>query len=759
MTDASQHVVAMIGSYAPRRCGVGVFSHDMATAIAEHAGRGPLSDGRSVVVAAMDDRPEGYEYGPEVVVRINQHRREDYREAAEFLNHSKVDVVSLQHEYGLFGGQSGSYVFELLDRLDKPVVTTLHTVLAEPTAQQADVLRRICQRSECVAVMAERARCILREVYDVSGDAVRLIPHGVPDVPFGPTEPFKARFQADGRPTMLTFGLLSPGKSIEVALDALARVVPAHPNLVYIVLGVTHPGVKRESGESYRISLERRVVELGIEKNVAFHNRYVSIGDLREYLQAADIYATPYRNREQITSGTLAYAVACGKAVVSTPYWHAQELLADGRGRLVEFGDVEGFATAFRDLLGDTAERGRIQRAAYDYGREMVWPNVARQYAEVFRRAVQTYDERRAGLVRERKNLLRMSLPEVNLTHLFSMSDDTGILQHSIYATPDRRHGYSSDDVARAIIVCGMTWTLFGDQEVLPLMRTYLAFLNYAQVPETGRFRNFMTYDRRWLEEDGSDDCQGRVLWALGHLIAHAPEASAKQLAEKLFRASLKNFETIGSLRTWTFAILGLHYLLREHGEDGAARVALTRLAERLNAAVAEHESPDWPWPEETVKYDNGRIPQALIVAGYMLGRREMTDRGLRILRWLVDVQKSSDGHASFIGNRGWLRHGGARARFDQQPLEAAAMIGACKAAHRASGEVGWLAEMRRCFEWYLGRNEKGATLIDFRIGGCYDGLTEEGVNRNQGAESLLSWLLSLLTMHEMQTGDVLTVG
>jgi hypothetical protein len=245
----------------------------------------------------------------------------------------------------------------------------------------------------------------------------------------------------------------------------------------------------------------------------------------------------------------------------------------------------------------------------------------------------------------------------------------------------------------------------------------------------------------------------------LGHLIAHAPEASAKQLAEKLFRASLKNFETIGSLRTWTFAILGLHYLLREHGEDGAARVALTRLAERLNAAVAEHESPDWPWPEETVKYDNGRIPQALIVAGYMLGRREMTDRGLRILRWLVDVQRSPNGHASFIGNRGWLRHGGARARFDQQPLEAAAMIGACKAAHRASGEVGWLAEMRRCFEWYLGRNEKGATLIDFRIGGCYDGLTEEGVNRNQGAESLLSWLLSLLTMHEMQTGDVLTVG
>jgi len=707
----------------------------------------------------MDDRSEGYEYGPEVVVRINQHRREDYREAAEYLNHSKVDVALLQHEYGLFGGQAGGYIFELLDRLDKPVISTLHTVLAEPTAEQADVLRRVCQRSEGVVVMAERARRILRDVYDVSGDVIRLIPHGVPDVPFGPTEPFKARFQISGRPTMLTFGLLSPGKSIEVVLDALARVVPAYPNLVYIVLGVTHPGVKRESGESYRISLERRAVSLGIEKNVAFHNRYVSIGDLREYLQAADIYATPYGNRDQITSGTLAYAVACGKAVVSTPYWHAQELLADGRGRLVEFGDVDGFAEAFRDLLGDAAERQRMQRAAYDYGREMVWPNVARQYAEVFREASRTYNADRAGVAGEPKSLLRMSLPEVNLAHLVGMTDDTGILQHSIYATPDRHHGYASDDVARAMIVCGMTWTLFGEQKVLPLMRTYLAFLHYAQVPETSRFRNFMSYDRRWLEADGSDDCQGRVLWALGHLIAHAPEASARELAEQLFRSSLKNFESIDSLRTWTFAILGLHYFLREHAGDSAAQDSLTRLADRLYAAVAEGESPDWPWPEGTVTYDNGRIPQALIIAGYMLGRQELTDRGLRVLRWLVDVQTSSEGHVSFVGNRGWFRRGGPRATFDQQPLEAAAMIGACKAAYRASGEAGWLVEMRRCFEWYLGRNEKGATLIDFRSGGCYDGLTADGVNRNQGAESLLSWLLSLLIMHEMQTGDVLTVG
>ena len=759
MSELPHNVIAMIGSYVPRRCGIATFSHDLATAITEHVFQRPLSQVRDVVMIAMDDQAESYDYGPEVVVRINQHRREDYRNAAEVINNSKVNVVSLQHEYGLFGGDHGDYLFELLDRLEVPLVPTLHTILTQPSSRQLEVLRRICKQSSYVVVMADKARQILRDVYDVQEGKIRLIHHGVPDVPLGDTEPFKTRFNLSGRPTILTFGLLSPGKSIEVVLDALAKVVPDHPDLAYVVLGVTHPGVKRESGESYRISLERRAVELGIEKNVAFHNRYVSLEDLREYLQAADVYTTPYRGKEQITSGTLAYAVASGKPVVSTPYWHAEELLADGRGCLVEFGDVDGFAEAIRGLLGDIEKRERMRKAAYEYGREMIWPNVAHSYGEVYEEARRTFTETRAVASTGLKSLIRMSLPEVNLKHLRTMTDDTGMLQHSVYATPDRRHGYCSDDNARALIVVGMAWSLFQDQNVLPLMRIYLSFLHFAQVEGTGRFRNFMSYDRRWLEEDGSDDCQGRVLWALGHLIAHAPDPSAKELAESLFKRTVRNVETIQSLRSQAFAILGLHYYLREHAEDAATRAVLVKLAGRLNSSVSRSESSDWPWPEEIVTYDNGRLPQALIIAGYVLGDQAMVDHGLNLLRWLLEIQAGSNGSLSLIGNDGWYKRGGERALYDQQPLEAAALIGACKAAYRASEDAHWLAEMRRCFEWYLGRNEPGITLIDFKTRGCFDGLQAEGVNRNQGAESLLSWLLSLLIMHEMQTGDVPNVG
>lgn len=761
MLGPTRDVVAMVGSYVPRRCGIAVFTNDLATALSQHVYDRPLADAESVMITAMDDGQEGFAYGPEVALRINQHRREDYRRAAETLNDSRVTVVSLQHEYGLFGGEEGDYLLEFLDRLEKPVVSTLHTILTEPSPKQREVLSHLCRRSALIVVMAEKARQILREVYDVPDEKIRMIPHGVPDVPFCETEPFKSRFNLQGRPTILSFGLLSPSKSIEVILGALAKVVPEYSTLVYIVLGVTHPSVKRESGESYRISLERRAVELGIEKNVAFHNRYASLEDLRDYLQAADIYTTPYRGKEQITSGTLAYAVASGRAVVSTPYWHARELLADGRGRLVDFGDVDGFASAFRELLGDAAVRDRMRRAAYAHGRDMIWPRVGRQYMDVFNEAQRLFREARAAVVPERKSLLRMSLPELNLAHLHAMTDDTGILQHSVYSTPDRRHGYSSDDNARALIVTGMIWSLFQDEKALSLMKVYLAYLHHAQVERSGRFLNFLSYDRRWQEEeeDASDDCQGRVLWALGHLIAHAPERSAEELAGALFRPLLPTFEAPRPLRSESFAILGLHYFLRRHEGDDEVRRCLQCLSHRLNQLVASSESAKWPWPADLVTYDNGRIPQALIVAGYVLEQEEMVDRGLRLLRWLIDVQSSPNGHICFIGNDGWLQRGGERPMFDQQPLEAAAMIGACKAAYRASGDAVWLAEMRRCFEWFLGRNELGAMMIDFKTRGCFDGLTPSGPNRNQGAESLLSWLLSLLIMHEMQTGDVPGVG
>ncbi|MCH9003396.1 MAG: glycosyltransferase family 4 protein [Planctomycetes bacterium] len=759
MIGFKQNSILLIGSYVPRQCGIATFTHDLATSVAEHVHGVPLKSAPSVGIVAMNDLDDTYAYGPEVLVQIGQHRREDYRTAAEILNTSRVDVVSLQHEYGLFGGECGEYLLDLLQRLRKPVVSTLHTVLTEPSPKQKDVLQKICARSSVVVVMANRARMILNEIYGVPMERIRLIHHGVPDVPFGETEPFKERFGLEGRPVILTFGLLSPSKGIETMLDALADIIPDFPNVAYIVLGVTHPGVKRESGELYRLSLERRAVELGIQENVLFHNRYVSNDDLREYLQAADVYVTPYRAREQITSGTLAYALASGRAIISTPYWHAQELLAGGRGRLADFGQAKEFSMHLTELLGDDKKRTDVRRAAYDFGRAMVWPSVAAQYAESFAHAQATFAESGRDLVAERKVLMRMSLPEIHLDHLLTMTDDTGLLQHAVFATPDRNHGYCVDDNARGLIVASMVWSLFQDDRILQPLHVYLAFLHYAQNADTGRFRNFMSYDRRWLEDDGSDDCQGRALWSLGYLISHAPKPSAGQLALKLFRKALDCIPTLNYPRSWAFAILGLHYYLRENTDDNDARKRMSELAEKLNRMFVENEGDDWPWMEETVTYDNGRLPQALIVAGTVLERQELVDRGLHLLEWLFDIQTAKGGHLSIIGNDGWMPRNGVRAPFDQQALEPAALIGACKAAYRASGNTKWLVEMRRCFEWYVGRNDIGRAMIDFKSRGCYDGLSAEGINENQGAESVLSWLLSLLIMHEMQTGDAPEVG
>lgn len=752
MPDTTPIRIAMIGSYVPRRCGIATFTNHLAGAISREACGLELSTGNGVQIVAMTDREGEYQYGPEVAFEIHQHRKEEYRNAAEIINTSRVDAVSLQHEYGLFGGPCGDYLFEFLDRLRKPIISTLHTVLTEPDPEQRDVMKRVCQRSETVIVMANRARMILNEIYEVPADRIRMIHHGVPDVPLGDTEPFKERFGLSGRPVILTFGLLSPGKGIETMLDAVAKVVPEYPEIAYIVLGVTHPDVRRESGEQYRLSLERRAVDLGIQKNILFHNRYVSDEDLVEYLQAADFYATPYHTKEQITSGTLAYAVATGKAIISTPYWHAQELLANGRGELVDFGNIDGFANALQKLLSDPEHRKNISRAAYQYGREMIWSRVAQQYAETVVQAKRTYSDTHLAKAPEKKSVMILSLPEIRLDHLFRISDDTGMLQHTLYATPDRRHGYTTDDNARALIVSAMSWSMFQDERVLPFLQVYLSFLHYAQTPGGGRFRNFMSFDRHWLENDGSDDCQGRVLWSLGYLISHAPNESTGKLATDLFRNTTEILGTLRWPRAWALSILGLHYYLKRFPDDDRVRTELGHLADRLQTAIADHESEDWPWFEDSVTYDNGRVPQALIIAGIVLNRQELIDRGLRVLQWLVNIQTAEEGHLSIIGNS-WLQRNNEKPLFDQQPLEPAALIGACKAAYQATGDTRWLIEMRKCFEWYLGRNDFKTSMVDFKTRGCYDGLGPNGVNENQGAEAVLSWLISLLIMHEIQTG------
>ena len=739
--------IAFVGSYIPRRCGIATFTHDLATAVADRVGR-PLGDGSHVSIVAMNDGDASYDYGPEVALCIRQDRIEDYHRAADFLNRGDTDVVSLQHEFGIFGGPDGIDILELVDRLRKPLVTTLHTVLARPTPAQREVTERLARSSHALVVMSRRAREMLIDHYDALPGKVRVIPHGAPDVPFVDTAPYKAQFGLEGRPVVLTFGLLGPDKGIEMMIDAVRDVVPSFPDLAYVVLGITHPSVRRDSGEAYRSSLESRVREYGIQANVEFRNLYPTLPELCEYLLATDIYVTPYSKREQVVSGTLAYAAATGRAVISTPYWYAEEVLADGRGRLVDFGDVEGTASHLHELLGQPDRRNDIRRATWDHGGSMIWSTVAQRCVDLFGEAC------RAKAV-ETSATPSGVLPGIRLRHLSMMTDDTGLMQHSAFSTPDRNHGYATDDNVRALIAMAMMWSGFENEEVLPYLQKYLSFLHHARSEETGRFHNFLSYDRRWLDDDGSDDCQGRCVWALGELIARSPTESTLRLGERLFRSSLGMLPTIRSIRGRAFAVLGLDGTLSRNPRDEDARSTLESLASSIAAEFPPESADGWPWYEDVVTYDNARLPEALLVAGTRLDREDLVDQGIRLLRWLLEVQTAPQGWLSIVGNDGWLRRGGEKPRFDQQPLEVPALMSACRAAHRATEDPFWLSEMRRCFDWFLGRNDQGCPLVDTQTHACCDGLTPSGVNANQGAESTLSWLLSLLIMHEVHGGEL----
>ena len=735
--------VAFVSTYVPRLCGIATFTHDNALALCSAMGA-KLGESTKVQVVALHKPSDGFRYGSEVGFVLRQPQRTDYLEAAEFLNISAVDVVSLQHEYGIYGGDDGKYALDLLEALKKPVVVTLHTVLSHPSDGQKAVLSRICELSSYVAIIAEKARPMLREIYGVEDRKIVRIPHGVPDVPFMDPGYYKDQYHLEGRKVLLSFGLIGPGKGIEHAIDALAHLVPDFPQLVYVVLGATHPEVKRHSGEAYRTSLQQRAEARGVADHVMFIDRYVSDEQLREFLLMADFYITPYLAKEQISSGTLSFAMGCGKAIVSTPYWYAEEMLADGRGLLADFGDSKAMADQLRRLLSDEVECNQVRKRAYQFTRSMTYPEVGKQYLAVFRRAAESGSSRSVG----RRPVL-LGLPEIRLDHLWVMTDGTGLIQHAIYATPDRTQGYTTDDNARALRFVVRYWSLFKDDSVVSMAQNYLAFLLYAFNEKTHRFRNVMSYARNWEDEAGSDDCQGRTLGALSDTLANAPNDSISGIAKILFDRALLAAKDLVSPRAWAWTLLACDTYLKRFGGAREAREVRGEMAGRLIRAFEAKATDEWPWCEDEVTYDNGRICKALLLAERLQDPPVSCGQGLRALDWLIRAQTSPAGHLSVIGNNGWMRRGGGKAQFDQQPIDAAALLSACHDAYRMTGDARWREEMRKCFNWFLGANDLGVPLYDFSTHGCHDGLHDHGVSRHQGAESTLSWLMSVLRMHQ----------
>lgn len=734
--------LALVGSYVPRRCGIATFTKDLHDALKE-TGTCDLS------VLALDDRPEGYDYPPEVRFQIQAHRRADYATAAEFLNINQIDALILQHEFGIFGGEDGAYLLHLAKRARMPVITTLHTILSSPSLGQAQVMLELAHRSDRLVVMSEHASKLLQRVYEVPQDRIAVIPHGIPDVSFVDSAFWKDQYGLEGLSVLLTFGLLSEGKGVEYVIRALPAILERHPNVAYVVLGATHPHALRRDGEAYRISLIRLAEKLGVQQSVVFHNRYVSLEELVGFICAADIYLTPYLNKEQIVSGTLAYAAGAGKAVVSTPYWYAEELLSEGRGVLVPFKDSSTIAEAVIGLLDDENGRNAMRKRAYLYCREMVWKTVGQKYRDLVDEVLAERENRpRAVFFYRAKQTALDTLPDVNLSHLRAMTDSTGFFQHAVYCVPDRHHGYCTDDNARALRATVVYFDLYRDDSILPLITTYLSFIHYALNPATGRFRNFMSYDRRWLEESGSDDVHGRAVRALGVTAALAHNEAVRSFAIGLLHKALAPLEEMQSPRALASAIIGFHSYLAAFSGDSTVRRMRDLLAGRLMEQFKAVKSEDWPWLEETVTYDNGKLPHALILSGQWVPSGEMLDQGLQSLEWLVHRQTTKEGRISLIGNRGWMTRDGQRARFDQQPIEAMTMVEACVEAFRCTQNTVWLDRARAFLGWFLGNNDTQSVLYNFATGGCRDGLQPDGPNLNEGGESTIAWLIALLTLH-----------
>jgi len=744
--------VAFVGNYLPRKCGIATFTTDLCDAI--HAEYGATE----LLALPVNDTVDGYSYPERVRFELSEDNLASFRQAADFLNFSNIDLVCLQHEYGIFGGSAGSNILELLRRLQMPVVTTLHTVLREPNPDQRLVMAEIAALSDRLIVMSRQSSEILQEVFDVPAEKIDLIPHGIPDLPFTDPHFYKDAFGTEGKMVLLTFGLLSPNKGIENVIKALPEILRHHDNVVYMISGVTHPHILRHEGDKYRQYLQSLAKELGVEANVIFRNRFVSPEELTELIGAADIYITPYKHKGQVVSGTLAYALSAGKAIISTPYLHAIELLDDERGALVPFDDPRAIATKTLELLDNPTARHAMRKRAYLYSRDMVWNRVAQQYMGSFERV---YNERlrnpRATFSAQNTEKALDRLPTLKLDHLRRMTDTTGIVEHAIFVVPNYPEGYATDDNARALIVAILMEELgvtvpAGSTD---LASRYLAFLWLAFDPSTKRFRNCLSYERQWQEPEGSEDSHGRALWGLGTVLGRSKDAGLRGAAGRLFELAIPAAVEFKSPRACAFALLGLQEYLDSFPGDRATLNASDALANRLLGLYRAQQADGWNWFENVLAYSNARLPQALIRAGVRNSNEEMIDAGLEALEWLCSVQRCEvKGHFVPIGSQGFYSKKTEKARFDQQPVEACAAVSACLQAYRATGKGRWRKEAWSAFNWFLGDNDLQVALYDSSTGGCRDGLHPDRANENQGAESTLSFLMALLEMRKLEESD-----
>lgn len=732
--------IAFIGTYPPRKCGIGTFTNNLVKAIHVNTNNKKITD--TAMVIAINENGNKYDYPEEVKHIIRQNHQRDYVNAARIINYSDAGVCVLEHEFGIFGGDDGVFILPLLHRLEVPLIVTFHTVLKDPTYTQRSIVQEIGKKAARIVVMSRRAVDFLEEIYQISREKIVLIEHGVPEFEKLSREVAKEKHGIKNRKVLLTFGLLSRNKGIETVINALPPVVEKHPNLLYIVLGATHPSVYKHSGDEYRNYLKRLVKSLGLEKNVFFNHEFVTESKLFEYLTASDIYITPYLSEAQITSGTLSYAVGAGCAVVSTPYWHAQELLDNGRGRLFGFKNSDELSGILLELLDDEHKMEALRKKAFDYGQKIRWPKIGKQYLYL---AEYVFDNWEKETEPDKLAIDISLMPSYNLAHIKRLTDDTGIVQHAKYGIPNLKEGYCVDDNSRALIMALMAWRQNKDKEALSLIPVYLSFIHYMQ-RENGNFRNFLSFSRQFLDEYGSDDSFGRTIWALGYLIRFAPNDAFKQIGRDIFFKSIPHFDHIKSIRGAANTIIGISYYLKDSPNDEGMVAAMKKLCEKLTQAYHQTASDDWHWFEDEMTYDNAILPLSLIVAYEVTGIEEYYQIAMKTTQFLESIVFRS-GYLIPVGNQGWFQRGGKAPEFDQQSIDVMAMILLYYQVFQITKEKSYIEKLFTSYLWFLGENSLRLPLFDHETMGCCDGLESQGINRNQGAESTLAYWISHLTV------------
>ncbi|MDH4089171.1 MAG: glycosyltransferase family 4 protein [Cyclobacteriaceae bacterium] len=731
--------IAYIGTYPPRECGIGTFTQNLVHSMRSNkAPAAQLSEG---FVIALSDHGQTYPYPQEVKLVIRQEEQADYLEAANFINHSGADLCILEHEFGIFGGQNGVYILPLLHKLNIPLVVTLHTILKTPSYNEKAVLKEICKMANKIVVMSRKAIKFLTTIYGIPKDKIAFIEHGVPDIQFDQTQS-KKELKLENKKILLTFGFIGRNKGIETVIKALPKVITEYPDILYMVLGKTHPNILRHSGEEYRNYLHLLVKSLHLSDHVLFLNEFIDQQELFKYLSACDIYITPYLNEAQITSGTLSYAMGVGCAVISTPYWHATELLADGRGRLFNFTDSDELSTIFIELLSNPDVLHDLQKKAHDYGRNITWPKTGEQYALL---AKNILAEPAVLVVKKETIVDPLLLPPFLLTHIKRLTDDTGIIQHAKFGIPNLKEGYCLDDNARALLMVLMAYKQKKDDLALELSPIYLSYIHYMQNKD-GTFRNFLSFNRNFLDQVGSEDSFGRTIWALGYLLGNAPNDAYYQTGRLVFFDAAPNFEKLKSIRSIANTMIGISYYLRNTPGDDGMTERLRNLAYTLIKHYQENSTHEWKWFESLLAYDNGILPLALLHSAEILNDDTITKTALDSMNFLTSITLK-DGYLSIIGNKEWYKKDGERSMFAQQPIDALAMILMYHQAFHLTKDKEYLNKLYTSFMWFLGENDLRMSLYDFETKGCCDGFENYGVNRNQGAESSLAYLISHLTV------------